>query len=259
MRTLKELCTFILLATFLLAGCSTKPPIDHQDKAGFLPTLPGRLLDQKPEHIGKYKGPGDLNNWWIDKERTLLDWEAEKREKRLPTDHIVIHHTAGDFGMTWQELSQIQYQRLYPTRFKPSTPDPTIAESVAIQSGHFRQLTEGPNKGKWQEVFYAYHWLIRADGSKERLLQDDEVGWQAGNWDINMRSIAICFDGNFTNGQPNNAALKTCAELIKSYEKKFGIKDENVLGHNKFTSTECPGIWFDNGGRDKLLKLVHEH
>jgi hypothetical protein len=211
--------------------------------------------DTKPVRIGLYKGSdSDQAPWWCDKEHTTIDWEAEKRTKKIPTEYIVIHHTSGIAGRSWQELSALQRERLYVKRFKPSIPDPTIPATVAVQSGHFRQLTDGPDKGKWTEVFYAYHWLIRKDGTAERLLNDDEVGWDSGNWDMNMRSVSICFDGDYTDTAPSDAQLKVAAKLIADYQKKFTIKD--VVGHRDVKATICPGNWWSNGGKQKLMNLV---
>lgn len=180
-----------------------------------------------------------------------INWEAEKEQRHITTDTIVIHHTASMPGITWRQLSELEYNRLYVPRFKPNIPDPYIKEGTPVQSGHFR--TE---KGKKVEVFYAYHWLVRADGSTLRLLKDDEVGWHSGNWDMNNRSVAVCFDGDFREEgvKPTAAAMRACAKLIAGYRRKFEIKQ--VIGHFDVKATECPGPWFRNGGKDELLQLA---
>lgn len=204
------------------------------------------------------KPPQDKPVQWFRADGTI-NWEAEKQ----PTDAIVIHHTADAPGMTWQRLSDIQRERLYVPRFKPSIPDPFIPAGTRVQSGHFRD--EPHNIAKTgehvaivtdkTEVFYAYHWLIRSDGKAERLLKDEDVGWHCGNWTMNCRSIAICFDDNLVGKKPTDAAMKTCARLLAMYRKKFKIKE--IVGHNDVkSSTECPGEWFKDGGRDQLLKLA---
>jgi hypothetical protein len=172
-----------------------------------------------------------------------VNWDAEKR----PIDTIVIHHTAEPSGMTWQRLSEIQHGTLYVPRYQSKSDDPYVFGQTP-HSGHFRRFGDGK-----VEVFYAYHWLIRPDGSAERLLQDDEVGWHAGNWDMNCRSIAICFDGDFSVGPPTDAAMQKATSLIRDYKQKFNIKE--VLGHNDVrASTTCPGPWFRSGGKELLLR-----
>lgn len=191
--------------------------------------------------------PAQASINWYNPDGTL-NWEAEKQQRHIPTDTIVIHHTAHASGITWQELSAMEYQRLYVPRFKPTIPDPYIKKGTRVQSGHFLEL------GKSNiEVFYAYHWLIRPDGKAERLLQDNEVGWHSGNWEMNCRSIAICFDGDFTEDRPKAAAILACANLVADYRNKFKIKQ--VVGHFDVKNTTCPGQWFRDGGKEDILLL----
>lgn len=134
-----------------------------------------------------------------------------------------------------------------------------------MQSGHFRPkspqggeaiINGKPIGGDRTEVFYPYQVWIRADGSYERLLNDDEVGWHSGNWAINCRSIAIYFDGDFRNTgtKPTVAAMKTCAKLIADYRRKFKI--EQIIGHYEIKNTKCPGPWFQDGGKEELIHLA---
>ncbi|MGV3614211.1 MAG: N-acetylmuramoyl-L-alanine amidase [Fimbriimonas sp.] len=166
-----------------------------------------------------------------------VDWEAEKVQRRIKTDTIVFHHTALPPGTTWKQLSDIHRETLYVPRFLSNEPDPFV-KGLPIQSNHFRVV--GHRK---VEVFYAYHWLVRADGSAEKLLKDEEVGWHSGSWKMNMRSLAICLDGDFQLKPPTRKAIETCRRLVKKYQKRLG-RAISVLGHSDVTSTECPGSWF---------------
>lgn len=171
-----------------------------------------------------------------------INWEAEK----IATDTIVIHHTGEAPGMTWAQLSEIQKSTLYVPRYASKNNDPYVFGETP-HSGHFRR--EG---GQDVEVFYAYHWLVRTDGSTERLLKDEEVGWHAGDWETNCRSIAICLDGDFSTAKPSAKALQAVAKLVAGYQKKFQIT--RVVGHNEVrVTTKCPGLWFSEGGRELIL------
>ena len=189
-----------------------------------------------------------------------LNWEAEKLEQGIQTDGLVIHHTAEPPGITWQKLSDLQLDRLYANpktrgRFSIDDPDPYV-KGLTATSGHYRLAN-----GRMVEVFYAYHWLIRQSGAAERLLNDDEVGWHAGNWAWNMHTLGLCFDGDFSTTTPSEAALKSCAKLIADYSKQFPLK--YLKGHNDVRPelTRCPGDWFYNKsqggktGRDRLLEM----
>ena len=226
----------ILVAIAALAGCNN--------------TATGAATP--PTYNSQAKSSTVKVNWFADMHgkpvpQGYVNWEAEKQQKKIPTDLIIIHHTAGNVGMTWKELSDLQFQKLYVGRYGIDDPDPLV-KGWTPHSGHYRTVD-----GKKMEVFYAYHWLVRADGTTERLLNDNEVGWNSGDWDKNMRSIAICFDGNFTDSYPSSAALKAAAKLIAGYKKKFKISD--VIGHKDAHSTECPGNWWPSG-KDELLKLA---
>ncbi len=134
-------------------------------------------------------------------------WDVERK----PIDTIVIHHTANPPGMTPTYLSALELLRLYlPTYAQNQTPEDVIQFNKPISSGHIRN-------GK--QIFWPYHWIIRKDGKYERLLEDGEIGWHAGNWDINCKSIAIVFDNDYENGTPTDIELNAAKEIIKNGEK----------------------------------------
>jgi N-acetylmuramoyl-L-alanine amidase len=209
-------------------------------------SVAGVIVFAQPPHDPKWSA-----NWY------QVNWEREKFEKKIPTDTIYIHHTAWTPGATWQRLSEEQKKRLYEARYNIADPDPLV-KGQEPYSGHFRY----DDKGVLVEVFYAYHYWVRADGKlAERLLQDTEVGWHAGNWDENMRSLAIVFDGDYSGAWPSDAALQMAAGQIAEYCRRFPIK--RLRGHyDARKGTECPGKWFDEKGpdgltgREKLLKLA---
>lgn len=164
------------------------------------------------------------------------DWDSD----RCPIDTIVIHHTSRPGGISHTMLSAMHLARIYlPSYLRPAY------RSSAIHSGHFR---EG------RQVFYAYHWLVRPDGSVERLLLDEEVGWHAGNWQVNCQSIAICLDGDFANATPNGAMLTSTAALIRRHYPE--IPRDRIVGHREVTPQRtCPGERFLNGWKRNLLHL----
>jgi len=161
--------------------------------------------------------------------------------ERLPIDTIVIHHTHGDERMTNERLSAMELLRLYAPYFAhPTYEDDKEIENQPIYSGHFR--------GK-EQVFYPYHWIVRKDGTKDQLLRDDEIGWHAGDWNINCRSIAISLDGNYENSIPSDEEIRAIIEIIKnSYPQ---VEKERVLGHREINlKTTCPSnLFLDKDGK----------
>lgn len=220
---MKKISLALILFLVLIVGCAHTPQIAQQPLAG----------------LGYFHRDGTIN------------WDADETQ----IDMIIVHHSAMYSQASWIEISDLQRESLYMPRYRSSDPVPYL-KGQSPHSGHFRAVN-----GELIEVFYAYQWIIRPNGTSERLLIDKDVGWQAGNWNVNCRSIAICFAGDFTNGQPTNEALDTCAKLIADYIKKFpAIKLEtNVIGHREVNKkTVCPGNKFLGlgGWKEALIEKV---
>lgn len=161
------------------------------------------------------------------------DWDADRK----PIDTVVIHHTKVKSGITWQRLDAMHLLRLYAKSYHAPSTEKEI-EGRPLWSNHFRG-----DDGKRRIVFYAYHWIVRQDGTAERLLNDNEIGWQAGNWDINCRSIGICLDGDYEHTPPPNAMIEGVKRLIG--EEYANVMRSRIMPHkNVNPTTTCPGDWF---------------
>lgn len=165
-------------------------------------------------------------------------------DERKPIDAVVIHHTSLPPGVSWQRLDAIQILTIYAAYYASPTDAEKEMRGQAIWSGHFRD---------GRQIFYTYHWLVRMDGTVEKLLPDDKIGWQAGNWDINTRSVGICLDGDFEDSAPPDAVLDAVAKLIK--ENYPQVKQERIFGHREINpKTTCPGNQFLVGWKGRLIK-----
>lgn len=164
--------------------------------------------------------------------------------ERKPIDTIVIHHTHNPPGMSPERLSAITLVRLYaPFYANPYLDEDKDIQGKSVYSGHFRS-------GK--QVFYPYHWIVKTNGRVDRLLSDEEIGWQAGNWDINCRSVAIVLDNNYEDSTPSDAELASISEIIKEYYNC--VPKERIFGHREINSkTTCPGNLFLGGWKQKLI------
>lgn len=170
------------------------------------------------------------------------NWDAERKT----IDTIIIHHTSHDKPLTLTRLNTMHLLRLYMPFFKNPSEENKFIKGRAISSGHYMQK---------KQVFYGYHWLVRLDGSIERLLKDEYIGWHAGNWDINTRSIAICIDGNFEKGSPKVKVIQSIANLINENYPK--VETEKILGHREITKkTVCPGKEFLSVWKPILINLI---
>lgn len=164
-------------------------------------------------------------------------------KERQEVETIVIHHTSSKPGYRLDYMQATQLLNVYaPAYANPSAKERGI-KGKAIWSGHFRD-------GRMS--FLAYHWLMRMDGSFERLLEDDQIGWHAGNWEVNKKSIAICLDNDYENEDPTDEVLKVLADHIKKYYPGLPI-----IGHCEARSgTICPGGNFINGWKPLLLEYL---
>lgn len=168
-------------------------------------------------------------------------------EQRESIDTVVIHHTSGQPGYRLSYMDAVHLTNIYaPYYAKPTDPREVNLKGQAIWSGHFKD-------GK--QVFYGYHWFMRMDGSFERLLPDEAIGWQAGNWDINKRSVGICLDNDYEGKDPEPAILeKLAAHIQENYPL---ITRRNIIGHLEAREgTICPGNNFIHGWKQDLLNYL---
>jgi hypothetical protein len=168
--------------------------------------------------------------------------------ERKPLDTIVIHHTENDPAIPLATLSAIGMLRQYGSLYLENDLLGRSVRGEPVWSGHFRA---------GRMVFFAYHWLIRPDGTCERLLEDRAIGWHAGNWDINTRSIGLALAGNYEHATPPATQLAATARIIQTHYST--ISHERILGHCEIhADLTCPGDRFLNGWKEQLLPRPDE-
>lgn len=174
---------------------------------------------------------------------------------RQPIDTVVVHHTEHPPRMTKERLSVIGLLRLYiPASISSYSRGFETGIGGPISSGHVRD-------GK--QVFYPYHWIVRKDGRVDRCLFDNEIGWHAGNWDANCRSIGIAIDNDHSNSTPSNLVLDALATLIRT-QYSF-ISGTSILGHCEINPRKrrCPSGQFLSsngvaGWKENLISRVFD-
>src|SRR3989344_3926714 len=166
-------------------------------------------------------------------------------EERKQVDTIIIHHTSEEPDIRLSKLSAIGFVRQYGKDYSKNDVLGYNVKGKPIWSNHF--------KGG-RMVFFAYHWLIRGDGRAERLLEDHQIGWQSGAWDINTRSIAISLSGDYSNSFPSEQQISTIKKVIR--ERYSHVEKDRIIGHREMNNkTTCPGNKFlgDEGWRNMIL------
>ncbi|HSH31225.1 MAG TPA: peptidoglycan recognition family protein [Candidatus Saccharimonadales bacterium] len=164
--------------------------------------------------------------------------------ERQPIDTVVIHHTSGSSGLSLERLNVIHLLNLYLPHF--ANPHGVEREEIKGQPIWSNHLRDG------RQVFWAYHWLVRMNGTAERLLEDDQIGWQAGNWEVNCRSVAICLDNDYTDSVPTSSVIRALAQLVRRDYPH--IEPKRVFGHREINpKTMCPGNKFLAGWKAQLI------
>ena len=167
--------------------------------------------------------------------------------ERQQIDTVVIHHTSHTPGYRLSYMNAVQLLNVYAAYFCKPSDDEKSLTGKPVWSNH---LQEG------QPVFYVYHWLLRMDGRAERLLADNHIGWHAGNWDVNTRSVGICLDNDYEFADPEPATLKMLAQFIKKHYPQITAKD--IIGHHEAGNhTVCPGRNWLTGWKPQLLNYFN--
>ncbi|TMD89312.1 MAG: N-acetylmuramoyl-L-alanine amidase [Chloroflexi bacterium] len=165
---------------------------------------------------------------------------------RQPVDTVVIHHTEEDAAISLDRLSAIGLVRQYGFQYLADNVLGHRVRGQPIWSNHFR---EG------QMVFFAYHWLIRSDGTAERLLEDSYIGWHAGDWQINTRSVGIALSGTYEAAIPPLPQIESAARVIHSYYPH--VSRNSIVGHREVRKDlTCPGAYFLEMWKDMLVSSV---
>lgn len=169
--------------------------------------------------------------------------------ERQSVDTIVIHHTSAAPGYRLPYMNATQMLNVYVPYFNNPTDDEKELRGQPLWSNHVRG---------GRPVFFLYHWLMRMDGSTEHLLNDNELGWHAANWDINRRSVAICLDNDYEKSDPDPKVLQSLAQFIVSQYPQ--VPPERMFGHGEVSQrpTVCPGTNFESAWKGKLLRLVEQ-
>ena len=95
----------------------------------------------------------------------------------------------------------------------------------------------------WSHI--SYHYVIDNVGEIFQCLDVDDRAYHAGNWLVNLRSIAVKFDGNM-DVQPLTAAQKSSYKTLMTYLTTQRPDLPKVLkgseiAHKEIKKTACPG------------------
>jgi hypothetical protein len=111
----------------------------------------------------------------------------------------------------------------------------------------------------------SWNYTIRSsDGHIAEHLDHSDVGWQAGNWAVNMRSLGIEHEGFAADGSWYTEILyRNSAELVGFLAEKYDVPLDraHILGHDNVPQSDHwdPGPYWDWGHYFQLLGVPLEH
>jgi len=127
----------------------------------------------------------------------------------------------------------------------------------------------GPSVGLVKDPSYraSWHYSLRStDGHIAQHLKAKDVGWQAGNWYINAKSIGLEHEGFLAEGHTwyTEAMYRTSAKLVRYLALRHGVPLDraHIIGHDNVPGTlpttvrgmhEDPGPFWDWAHYFKLL------
>ena len=94
------------------------------------------------------------------------------------------------------------------------------------------------------------------DDTIHQYVREADGSYNAADWDINMRSIALEHSATPTR-PPSPATIATSIQVIAAKMVQYPAIGDRVYPHNQFVATYCPGILPWQSMRDEALRLVH--
>lgn len=131
---------------------------------------------------------------------------------------IVVHHSAGGPGETFEVVNQYHKKENWGSASKP-----IWAKKSSL--GYYAQ----------------YHYFIDLKGVVHQARTEEEIGWHSGNSKMNSESIAICVSGNFSLNLPKQNQIDVLKKLLLDLLKKYNLTPDDVIPHKGVIKTECYG------------------
>ncbi|MER5420157.1 N-acetylmuramoyl-L-alanine amidase [Streptosporangium roseum] len=96
-------------------------------------------------------------------------------------------------------------------------------------------------------TYLSWHFTLRsADGHIAQHLRGSDIGWHAGNWYVNTRSIGLEHEGYLAKGGTwyTEAMYRSSAALVAHLARKYGVplNRAHIIGHDNVPGTTPEGV-----------------
>lgn len=142
-------------------------------------------------------------------------WQPQVAERKWR--YIIVHHSATDKGSAafFDRVHRDQGWEGLGYHFVIGNGTMNVADG---------QIEPGP---RWREQRGGAHCKVR------------------GRPEFNEYGIGICLVGNFNNGLPSEAQMRSLAALIRRLQARYDIPKSRIQGHGSLKATDCPGKKFN--------------
>jgi N-acetyl-anhydromuramyl-L-alanine amidase AmpD len=154
-----------------------------------------------------------------------------------------------DLGCEWVPAPYQQLDPADPTNYgNHDLGDRPKSQQIKYVVIHDTEGSYATALGLVQDPAYlGWHYTIRSsDGHVAQHIKAKDVGWHAGNWDINARSIGIEHEGFLAQGGTwyTEAMYRSSAELVRYLTKKYDIPVDraHILGHDNVPGITPPNV-----------------
>ena len=195
----------VLLSVFLVGGCATK--LTEGDRAflrsitdGTASTSDSETSVSKPERREVVETEGSV------------EIPSARGGSGRTVTIIVVHHTAGSMNDNSRQV---------------------ISSISELHSRRFKSMK--PSFG----LMVAYHYLITPNGKVWNTRDESDIGYHAGDWEVNKASVGICLVGNFEKYKPTRQQMKSLDLLVRRLQRERNIT--KVVPHSHCKATLCCG------------------
>ncbi|MGW3361853.1 N-acetylmuramoyl-L-alanine amidase [Streptosporangium canum] len=96
-------------------------------------------------------------------------------------------------------------------------------------------------------TYLSWHFTLRSsDGHIAQHLRGSDIGWHAGNWYVNSRSIGLEHEGYLARGGAwyTEAMYRSSAALVAHLARKYGVplNRAHIIGHDNVPGTTPEGV-----------------
>lgn len=168
---------------------------------------------------------------------TKVDCPARLACEWVPAPYVQTGTGPGDYGN--HDLAR-----------RPMSPsiDTIVIHDTEGYYDHDMDLVKDPE-------YLAWNYTIRSsDGHVAQHLSPRDIGWQAGNWYVNMHSIGVEHEGFAVKGATwfSEAMYRSSATLVKHLANEYHIPLDrgHIIGHDQVPGTTVattPGMHWDPG------------